>query len=129
MSNGWQDPQFEKGLSIRNQVLGEEYVRRSFTQADAFTQPLQELTTRYAWGSIWSRPQLDRKTRSLINIATLAAMGKSNELRLHVHGALRNGCSQEEIREALLHAAVYAGIPAAAEGFRVAAEAIAGFHG
>lgn len=114
--------QFKAGLAVRKEVLGSEYVESSLAKADEFTMPFQEFTTTYCWGALWTRPYLDRRTRSLINVAMLTAMGKTNEVKLHVRGALNNGCTMEEIREALLHAAVYAGIPAALEGFKAAHE-------
>ena len=119
-----QDQLFDDGLAVRKEVLGSDYVEKSLANADAFTMPFQEWTTKYCWGTLWTRPYLPRKTRSLINVAMLTAIGKPNEVRLHVRGALNNGCTPEEIREALLHAAVYAGIPAAMEGFKVAHEVL-----
>ena len=118
------DELFEAGLEVRKAVLGSDYVEKSLANADEFMLPFQEWTTKYCWGALWTRPYLDRKTRSLINVAMLTAIGKPNEVRLHVRGALNNGCTVEEIREALLHAAVYAGIPAALEGFKVAHEVL-----
>src|ERR1700722_206100 len=111
---------FEKGLQIRKEVLGAEYVDRAIANATEFTKPLQEFVTSYAWGAIWGRDGLDRKTRSLINLAMLTALNRQHELGLHVRGALRNGCTVEEIREVLLQAAVYAGVPASIEAFRTA---------
>lgn len=117
-------PLFKSGLEMRKAVLGSEYVEKSLANADEFTMPFQEFTTTYCWGALWTRPYLDRRTRSLINVAMLSAMGKTNEVKLHVKGALNNGCTLEEIREALLHSAVYAGIPAALEGFKAAHEVL-----
>ena len=111
---------FEEGLAIRRDVLGAEYVDAALDRAPPFARPLQELVTEYCWGSIWSRPGLERKTRSLINLAMLTALNRPHELAGHVRGALRNGCSEEEIQEVLLQAAVYCGLPAALDSFRVA---------
>ncbi len=116
---------YEAGMKVRREVLGDAYVDTALMGATEVTSIMQELTTEMAWGKIWTRPGLPRKTRSLMNVAMLTALGKPNELRLHVRGALRNGCSQEEIAEALLQASVYAGIPAGIEGFRVAKEVFA----
>lgn len=111
---------FEKGLEIRKAVLGPEYVDRAIANATEFTKPLQEFVTSYAWGAVWGRDGLERKTRSFINLAMLTALNRQHELGLHVRGALRNGCTVEEIREVLLQAAIYAGVPAAIEAFRTA---------
>jgi 4-carboxymuconolactone decarboxylase len=115
---------FEKGLAIRREVLGADYVEASMQSADEFTAPLQQFITEYCWGEIWSRDDLARTTRSLINIAMMTALNRPHELRLHVKGALTNGCTAEEIRGVLLQAAVYCGVPAALDAFRVAAEVI-----
>jgi 4-carboxymuconolactone decarboxylase len=112
----------EAGLKVRREVLGDEYVNRSMQQADDFTRPFQELVSEFCWGSIWTRPGLPRRTRSLLNIAMLTALNRPHEVRLHLKGALNNGCSREEIREVLLQAAVYCGVPAALDGFRIARE-------
>ena len=111
---------FEKGLAIRRSVLGADFVDTQFATADDFNRPLQELVTQYCWGEIWTRPGLDRKTRSLLNIAMLTAMNRMHELAVHVRGAVTNGVTEEEIQEALLQTAVYCGAPAALESFRVA---------
>ena len=113
---------FEKGLEVRRAVLGKEYVDKSISDADDFTQPLQELVTEYCWGSIWTRPGLPRKTRSLINLAMLTALNRPHEVKLHLQGALNNGCSKEEIMEVFLQTAIYCGIPAAVDSFRIAKE-------
>jgi len=113
---------FEKGLEVRRAVLGKEYVDKSISDADDFTQPLQELVTEYCWGSVWNRPGLPRKTRSLINLAMLTALNRPHELKLHLRGALNNGCSKEEIMEVLLQTAIYCGVPAAVDSFRTAKE-------
>ena len=113
---------FEKGLEVRRAALGKEYVDESISDADDFTQPLQELVTEYCWGSIWTRPGLPRKTRSLINLAMLTALNRPHEVKLHLRGALNNGCSKEEIMEVLLQTAIYCGVPAAVDSFRTAKE-------
>ena len=113
---------FEKGLQIRREVLGAEYVDASISQADDFSRPLQELVTEYCWGNVWSRPGLDRKTRSLLNLAMLTALNRPHEVKLHVRGALNNGCSQNDIMEVFLQTAIYCGVPAAMDSLRVAKE-------
>lgn len=115
---------YEKGLAIRRQVLGDSYVDASIAAADAFTMPMQELATEVCWGSAWARDGLPRKTRSLINLAMLTALDRQQELKLHVRAAIDNGCTALEIREVLLHAATYCGIPAGLEAFRSAREAL-----
>lgn len=116
---------YDKGLAIRREVVGAEYVDKSIEAADDFTRPLQELITQYCWGEVWSRPELDRKTRSLLNLAMISALNRPHELKLHVRGALRNGVSRVEIREVLLQVAIYCGLPAGLDGFRVAREVFA----
>lgn len=116
--------QFEQGLKVRRAVMGDEFVDRAFANTSEFTQPLQELVTANCWGEVWSRDGLPRKTRSLITIATLAALKATKELQGHVRGALRNGCTVEEIQEVLLHSAVYCGMPAGIDAFRSAQEVI-----
>ncbi|HSV45019.1 MAG TPA: carboxymuconolactone decarboxylase family protein [Ramlibacter sp.] len=111
---------FDKGLAVRREVLGAEYVDKALANADDFTRPMQELVTEYCWGEVWTQPELPRPTRSLINIAMISALNRPHELQLHVRGALRNGCSKEEIRAVLLQVAIYCGVPAAIDGFRVA---------
>ena len=115
---------FDAGLAVRREVLGQEYVDRALAEADDFTGPLQELVSEYCWGAIWTRPELPRKTRSLVNLAMLTALNRPHELKLHVRGALRNGCTRDEIREVLLQAAIYCGVPAAIDGFRAAREVL-----
>ena len=112
----------EAGLKIRREVLGDDYVNRSMQQADEFTWPFQELVSEYCWGAVWARPGLPRRTRSLLNIAMLTALNRPHEVRLHLKGALNNGCSRDEIREVLLQAAIYCGVPAALDSFRIARE-------
>ena len=114
---------FQRGLAVRKAVVGAEYVDKSLAEADDFSRPLQELVTQFAWGSVWTREGLTLKTRSMLNLAMLTALNRPHELKLHIKGALRNGCTKEEIREVLLQAGVYAGIPAAVDAFRVAKEA------
>src|SRR5690242_4113319 len=115
---------YEKGLAIRREVLGADYVDNSIKNADAFNKPLQELVTEYCWGAVWGRPGLPKKTRSMLNLAMLAALNRPHGLKLHVRGALNNGVTREEISEILLHAAVYAGVPAAVDAFRTAREVL-----
>jgi 4-carboxymuconolactone decarboxylase len=114
------DDLFEAGLKVRREVLGAEYVDQSMASANDFMAPFQRMTTEWCWGAAWTRPGLDRRTRSLLNLAILTALGKPNELKLHVKGALNNGVSTAEIQEVLLHATVYCGIPAGLEAFKAA---------
>jgi 4-carboxymuconolactone decarboxylase len=114
---------FEKGLKARKEVVGPEYVERAFKEADAFGMPMQELVTEYCWGWLWNRPGLERKTRSMLNVAMLAVLNRPAELKSHVRGALRNGCTKEEISEVLLQAAVYGGVPVGMSSFALAREA------
>lgn len=116
---------FEKGLAIRKSVLGAEFVEKSIAAADDFNRPMQELTTEYCWGWCWGREGLDKKTRSIINLAMISALNRPNELKMHVKGAIRNGLSKDEIREVLLQVAIYCGIPAGVDSFRIAKEAFA----
>lgn len=118
--------QFEKGLATRKQVMGEDFVANAFANATDFTRPIQEHITSQAWGDVWQRPGLDLKTRSLITVAMLTALGKQHELKGHLRGALNNGASASELQEVLLHAAVYCGVPTAVDAFRTAAEVIDG---
>jgi 4-carboxymuconolactone decarboxylase len=113
---------FEKGLKVRREVLGAEHVDASMSQADDFSRPMQELVTEYCWGAVWGRPGLDRKTRSLLNLAMLTALNRPHEVKLHLRGALNNGCSKNDIMEVLLQTAIYCGVPAAIDSFRVAKE-------
>jgi len=115
---------YDDGLAVRRAVLGAEYVDRAVANADAFTQPLQDFVTEYCWGTVWTRPGLERKTRSMLNLAMLSALGRMHELKLHVRGALNNGVTREEIAEVLLQSGVYAGVPAAVEAFRNAKEVL-----
>ena len=118
------DSQFDKGLATRKQVMGEDFVARAFGGATEFTAPIQQYITRNAWGDVWQRPGLDLKTRSLITVAMLIALGKQHELKGHVRGALNNGATPEELQEVLLHASIYCGLPTAVEAFRSAAEVV-----
>ena len=113
---------FEKGLAIRKSVLGAEYVDQALASADDFNRPLQELTTEYCWGWCWGREGLDKKTRSIINLAMISALNRPHEVKIHIRGALTNGLTKDEIREVLLQVAVYCGIPAAVDSFRLAKE-------
>ncbi|GAA6132136.1 carboxymuconolactone decarboxylase family protein [Halopseudomonas sabulinigri] len=113
-----------EGVQVRREVMGDAFVDRALNNATAFSQPLQEFVNEHAWGGVWNREGLDRKTRSLITLAALTALKCPQELKGHVRGALNNGCSVDEIREALLHCAVYAGVPAAIDAFRAAQEVI-----
>jgi 4-carboxymuconolactone decarboxylase len=115
---------FDKGLGIRRAVLGTDYVDGSLTRADDFMMAFQRVTTAWCWGAAWGDSTLDRKTRSLMNLAMLTALGKPAELKLHVKGALANGVSVEEIKAALLHATAYCGIPAGLEAFKAAHEVL-----
>jgi 4-carboxymuconolactone decarboxylase len=116
---------FERGLAIRKAVLGNDYVEKSLAAADDFSRPMQELATEFCWGHIWSRPGLERRDRSLINLAMMSALNRPHELKLHVKGALANGVTREEIREVFLQVAIYCGVPAAIDSFRIAREAFA----
>ena len=116
---------FEKGLKIRREVLGSEYVDKAISTADDFNRPLQELVTTYCWGECWGRPGLDRKTRSMLNLAMISVLNRPHELRTHVKAALTNGVTRDEIREIFLQVAIYAGVPAAVDSFRIAGEAFA----
>ncbi|ABI40448.1 4-carboxymuconolactone decarboxylase [Shewanella sp. MR-4] len=118
------DEQYEKGLEVRRAVMGDSFVDKALSSATDFTRPLQELVTANCWGEVWVREGLSRQTRSLVTIATLAALKASTELKGHVRGALRNGCTVEEIQEVLLHSTMYCGMPSGIEAFRAAKEVI-----
>ena len=118
------DSQFDKGLATRKQVMGEDFVAKALGGATDFTQPIQQYITRNAWGDVWQREGLDLKTRSLITVAMLTALGKQHELKGHVRGALNNGVTPAELQEVLLHASIYCGVPSAVEAFRTAAEVV-----
>lgn len=120
---------YEKGLAVRREVLGDEYVDRALGSATEFTQALQDLVTENCWGEIWTLEAIPKKTRSLITIGMLVALRASTELKAHVRGALRNGCSKKEIQEVLLQATVYCGVPAGVEAFRAAREVVESWQG
>jgi 4-carboxymuconolactone decarboxylase len=116
---------FERGLAIRKKVLGAEFVEKSLATADDFNMPMQELTTEYCWGAVWGRDGLPHKIRSMLNLAMISCLNRPHELKMHVKGALKNGVTKDEIREVLLQVAIYAGIPAGVDSFRIAREAFA----
>lgn len=116
---------WDKGLAVRKEVLGADYVERNLKSSDDFNMPMQELVTQSCWGWLWARPNLPRKTRSMVNLALLSALNRPHEFKVHVKGALTNGVTREEIREILLQVAVYCGMPAGVEAFRLAREAMA----
>ena len=116
---------FETGLGIRTDVLGKDYVENALRTADEFNKPFQELVTEYCWGAVWGRDGLSRKTRSMLNLAMIGVLNRPHELRAHVAGALRNGVSKDEIREVFMQLAIYAGVPAGVDAFRVAREVFA----
>ena len=116
---------FEKGLKIRKEVLGEDYVNKSIAGADEFTRTMAEWSTEFCWGALWTRPGVDRRTRSIVNLAMLGALNRPHELKLHIRGALTNGLTKEQIREIFIHMAIYAGIPAGVDAFRQAREVFA----
>jgi 4-carboxymuconolactone decarboxylase len=118
------DPAYEAGLSVRREVLGDAHVDRALESATEFTEPFQEFITRFAWGGVWTRPGLDRETRSAVTLAVLTALGRENEIALHVRAARRNGLSEAQIAEVLLHTAVYAGVPAANAAFAIAQQTL-----
>jgi len=114
------DELFEQGMRARREVLGDEHVDRATAGADEFTAPWQEFITRHAWGAVWTRPGLDRRARSVVTLTALTALGRENEIAMHVRAALRNGLTREEIAEVLIHTSVYAGVPAANAAFAIA---------
>ena len=118
---------FDKGLDIRREVLGADYVNKALAtaMADPLMAPLQELVTQYCWGEVWGRPGLERRTRSMINLAMLTALNRPHEVKIHLRGALNNGVSREEIVEVLLQTMIYCGVPAAIDSFRIAKEIFA----
>jgi 4-carboxymuconolactone decarboxylase len=113
---------FEKGLKIRREVLGADFVDKAIASADDFNRPLQELVTQYCWGEIWGRPGLDRRTRSIINLAMISALNRPHEVKMHVKGALNNGLTKDDIKEVFLQVAIYCGVPAGVDSFRAAKE-------
>jgi 4-carboxymuconolactone decarboxylase len=118
------DPIYDQGLRTRRAVLGDAYVQGALDRATAFTQPLQELVTKHAWGNTWQRDGIDLKTRSIVTVSMLVALGKMHELKIHVRGALNNGVTPAELQEIFLHASVYCGFPAAVDAFRTASEVV-----
>ena len=118
---------YERGLQIRKDVLGVDYVENSLKTADDFNRPMQELSTEYCWGYVWGREGLPRKTRSMLNLAMISALNRPHELKIHVKGALRNGLTRQEIMEVFLQVAIYCGVPAGVDSFRIAKEAFAEF--
>ena len=116
---------YDKGLAIRSAVLGEAYVNKALADADDFTKPLQDLVTEYCWGAVWGREELPRKTRSMPNLAMISVLNRPHELRTHIKAALTNGVTRDEIREVFLQVAIYAGVPAAVDSFRIAGEVFA----
>ena len=119
------DDPYDDGMRVRREVLGDEHVDRAIENTTEFTEPFQELITRYAWGSVWTREGLDRRTRSAITLAVLTALGRENEIAMHVRAARTNGLTPQEISEVLLHTAVYAGVPAANAAFAIAQRVLA----
>jgi 4-carboxymuconolactone decarboxylase len=118
------DEQYERGMKVRREVLGDEHVDRAIERTSPFTADYQDLITRYAWGEIWTRPGLDRRTRSAVTLTALIALGRFEELRMHLRAALRNGLEEDEIKEVLLQSAIYCGVPAANTAFKVAQEVL-----
>lgn len=116
---------YDRGLEIRTAVLGKEYVENALRNADEFNTPMQELVTEYCWGYVWGREQLPRKTRSMLNLAMIGVLNRPHELKAHIAGALRNGVSKDEIREIFMQLAIYAGVPAGVDAFRIAREVFA----
>ncbi len=123
-----QPARLERGLELRREVLGARHVDAALAAMTEFTRPIQEYVTRTCWGDVWSRPGLDRRTRSLVNLAMLTALNRMTEFGVHVRGARRNGCTEEEIQEVLLQTAAYCGAPAALEAFRIAAKVLDEFR-
>jgi 4-carboxymuconolactone decarboxylase len=115
---------YDRGLKVRREVLGADYVDKQIASADDFNRPMQNLVTEYCWGSIWNRPGLDRRTRSMLNLAMLSTLNRHHEFKAHVKGAIKNGVTKQEITEVLLQVAIYCGVPAGVEHFRLAREAL-----
>lgn len=118
------DPMYDKGLATRTAVLGADYVQGAMQRATDFTRPLQELVIRNAWGNTWQRDGIDLKTRSMVTVSMLVALGRMHELKIHVRGALNNGVTKEELQKIFMHASVYCGFPAAVDAFRAASEVV-----
>jgi 4-carboxymuconolactone decarboxylase len=119
---GFDEGAFERGLQTRRDVIGSDYVNRALADRDDFSEEFQQLVTQYCWNEIWNRPGLERRTRSMLNLAMLMALGRSQEFATHLRGAINNGVTKEEIKEVLLQATVYCGMPAGVDAFRVAKE-------
>ena len=119
-----ENKRYEQGMKVRREVLGDAHVDRSLQDRDAFNEEFQDLITRYAWGEIWNRPGLPKQTRSMITLALMVALNRGEEFRMHVRAALRNGVTQEEIKEVLLQTAIYCGVPAANSAFHAAKEVL-----
>jgi len=123
------DDLWQRGLQMRTRVLGAEYVQSATSDPEDAFRPLQELVTEFCWGSVWTRPQLDPRTRSMLTLSMLIARGQEHELKMHLKGALNNGCTQEEIVELIVHSAIYCGVPAAISAARIAREVFAEAEG
>ncbi len=119
------DDNYQEGMRVRREVLGDEHVDRALDRATPFTEPFQEFITRHAWGAAWTRPGLDRRMRSAITVAVLTTLGREQELELHIRAAMRNGLTEPELAEVLIHTAVYAGVPAANAAFAIAQRVLA----
>lgn len=128
MSKGNPKNRIEAGLEVRRAVLGDDHVDRTRGTLTDFDQEFDDMLSEWAWGSVWTRPGLDRKTRSLLNIALLTSLDRQRELGMHVQGALRNGCTEEEVKEVLLHCTAYLGVPAGIAAFATAKEALSSAH-
>lgn len=126
--NRTREASIQAGLEVRREILGDDYVARAVAATTDFTAPMQELVNEYCWGNVWAREGLERRERSMINLAMMTALNREHELAVHVRGALRNGVSVVEIREVLMQTAIYVGVPAALESFRIAAEAISAYE-
>ncbi|HWU01989.1 MAG TPA: carboxymuconolactone decarboxylase family protein [Novosphingobium sp.] len=124
LSNASFDERFAQGLATRREVLGDSYVDKALNAADDFSWPMQEITTTWCWHEVWNRPGLDRRSRSILNLGMIAALGKSHEFKAHVRGALNNGLTREELREVLMQISVYCGVPAGVDSFRLAREVL-----
>jgi len=129
MSDETQESLFEKGLAVRKEVLGAAYVEKSIAGADEFTRTMAEWSTAYCWGALWTRPGFDRRSRSIVNLSMIAALNRPHELKLHVKAAIKNGLTVDEIKEIFLQVAVYAGVPAGIDSFRIAREALKEMEG
>ncbi|WP_186034727.1 carboxymuconolactone decarboxylase family protein [Burkholderia gladioli] len=128
MPSEFDTPQFAKELAVRREVLGAAYVDKSVNEVEDFMKPIQKITTEWCWGEIWTRDGLERRVRSMINLAMLTALNRPHEIALHVRGALNNGVTVDEIQEVLLQACIYCGVPAALDAFKVAADVVRQYH-